>query len=52
MAARAMTLFWPPLIQNPAKNAATIRTHGGAEIAGPISATNATPAKYTTARER
>jgi hypothetical protein len=45
MAASAMTLFWPPLMQNPAQKAAISNTHGGAETARPKSVTNTTPAK-------
>jgi len=38
-----MTLFWPPLMQNPAQKAAISNTHGGAETARLKSATNTTP---------
>src|ERR1700676_896779 len=51
MADSAMTLFWPPLTQKPAQNAATNSTQAGAEMATPKSATNTTPAKYTAAKD-
>jgi hypothetical protein len=40
-----MMLFWPPLMQKPAQNAAISNAQAGAETAAPRSATKTTPEK-------